>query len=280
MGQIIKQSTALTVAIGPFVDSTDGFTAKTALSITQPDIRLSKNGAAFAQKNTAQTLSHMENGYYSLSLDTTDTGTVGILTVHCIKSTALPVFHEFQVVVGTVYDALFGSSATGALPVSSGGIASTAFASGAITSSAIASGAVTSAAYAAGAINAAALGTDAITAAKIATDAIGAAELATDGVTEITNAVLAALKDQDRRGTAQGAGSGSDTLVLAVGDLKADSFYTGALVVILDGSGSTVPVAQRTRRIIGYVNSTNQIQVDAAWSVAPTSSTVYLITGG
>ena len=48
--------------IGPFVAATDGGTAEVALTLTQPDIRLKKNGGAWAQKNAAQTLSHEENG--------------------------------------------------------------------------------------------------------------------------------------------------------------------------------------------------------------------------
>lgn len=310
MAQIIRQSTAITVAIGPFLDSTDGVTAETGLTITQPDIRLSKNGAAFAQKSAAQTLSHMENGYYSLSLSTTDTDAVGRLTLHVAESGALPVFYEFQVVEEVVYDALFVAAATGALPVAAGGIVAASFGAGAIDAAAIAanaigsseiadgaitaaklasdaiadtkiaSGAITSAKIAADAIGASQIATNAITAGKVATDAVGAAQLATDAVTEISAAVLAALKGQDRRGTAQGAGSGSNTLVLAAGDSAVDDFYNGGLVVVLEGAGTAVPVAERTRRITDYVNSTNQITVDANWADAVDNTTVYLIVGG
>src|SRR5690606_25943808 len=59
---ILRQSTAVTVEVGPFLDSTDGSTAETGLTITQPDIRLSKNGGGFAQKSAAGTATHMENG--------------------------------------------------------------------------------------------------------------------------------------------------------------------------------------------------------------------------
>ena len=60
--RFLKQSTSVDVKIGPFLDETDGKTAETALTITQPDIRLAKNGGAWAQKNAAQTLTHEENG--------------------------------------------------------------------------------------------------------------------------------------------------------------------------------------------------------------------------
>ncbi len=72
-GGFLKQSTAATVLIGPAVDATDGFTFENALTISQADIRLSKNGAAFAQTNDATGATFMENGMYSVPLDTTDT---------------------------------------------------------------------------------------------------------------------------------------------------------------------------------------------------------------
>jgi len=106
MANWLKQSTAVEIGIGPFVDSTDGFTAETALSITQPDIRLKKNGGAWAQKNAAQTLAHEENGWYEIALDTTDTNTLGILIVAITKSGALPVWKEYLVVPANVYEAL------------------------------------------------------------------------------------------------------------------------------------------------------------------------------
>lgn len=109
MAQWIKQNTSITVKVGPFLDEVNGRTVEGALTITQPDIRLSKNGGAFAQKAAAQTLSHDENGYYGLLLDATDTGTLGRLTVHIHKSGALPVWYEFMVVSTNVWDSMFGA---------------------------------------------------------------------------------------------------------------------------------------------------------------------------
>jgi hypothetical protein len=237
---IIRQSTAVNVMVGPFVDSTDGATAETGLTISQADVRLSKNAGDMAQKSDNTALVHDEIGYYLCELDATDTNTVGALMLAVNESGALPVRMDFQIVEEAVYDALFAASATGGLPVASGGITSASFASGAVTASA----------------------------------------LATDAVTEITASVVAALLDLDRRGTAQGAGTGSDTLVLAAGDQKTDDFYNGAIIVILEGAGSGVSVAERTRRIVDYANATNQLQVDANWSEAVDNTTVYLIVGG
>lgn len=105
----LRQSTAIEVAIGPFVDSVDGNTTETALTITQPDIRLKKDGAAWAQKNAAQTLSHEENGWYEIALDATDTNTLGQLVVAVHEAGALPVWREFMVVPAQVWDSFFST---------------------------------------------------------------------------------------------------------------------------------------------------------------------------
>jgi len=106
----LKQSTSVDVPIGPFLDETDGKTAETALTITQPDIRLKKNNGNWAQKNAAQTLTHEENGWYEVTLDTTDTDTIGHLVVAIHESGALPVWREFHVLAANVYDSLFGAA--------------------------------------------------------------------------------------------------------------------------------------------------------------------------
>ena len=110
MAQWLKQSTAANVTIGPFVDSTDGVTAETALTVAQADIRLSKNGAAYAQTNNTAGATHQENGYYQVPLDSTDTGTLGRLRVAVSESGALPVWQDFMVVPANIYDALVGGS--------------------------------------------------------------------------------------------------------------------------------------------------------------------------
>jgi hypothetical protein len=139
---IVRQSTAITVVLGPFVDSADGVTAETGLTISQADVRLSKNAGAFAQANDANAAAHMENGYYSKALSTTDTNTVGSLVIAVSESGALPVWCEYQVIEEAVYDIMFAGSATGAVPVAS-------IATGAITAAAIANGAIDAATFAA-----------------------------------------------------------------------------------------------------------------------------------
>lgn len=104
MDGYLRQSTPATLKLGPFVDSTDGFTAKTALTIARANVRVSKNGGAFAQKTETTTCTHDENGYYGCPIDATDTNTLGRMRVTSIMSTALPVFHTFLVRSAFWYD--------------------------------------------------------------------------------------------------------------------------------------------------------------------------------
>jgi len=110
--QYLKADTATTIRIGPFVDDTDGKTAETALTIAQADVRLSKGGAAAAQKNDATSATHDENGYYRVPLDTTDTNTEGTLDVCVSESGALPVIAKFTVLPAAVYVSLIAGTDT------------------------------------------------------------------------------------------------------------------------------------------------------------------------
>ena len=124
---VLRQSTAVDVLIGPFVDSTDGYTAETGVS---PSVRLSKNGQALASKSDVTTPAHDSNGYYNCELDATDTNTVGTLVLIVAgSSTSLPVRHEYQVIEEDAYDAIYASGAhpveTGDLPSNFGSLSIT-----------------------------------------------------------------------------------------------------------------------------------------------------------
>jgi hypothetical protein len=106
---ILKQSTAATVKLGPFVDDTDGKTAETSLTISQADIRLSKNGGDIAQSHNSAGATHDELGYYNVPLDATDTDTLGRLRVAVSETGALPVWQDFIVVTANVFDSLFST---------------------------------------------------------------------------------------------------------------------------------------------------------------------------
>lgn len=110
MARLLRQSTAFTFRIGPFLDSTDGVTAETALSIAQADIQISKDGGAFAQTSASPTTTHDTDGWYQCPLTSTDTNTLGPLTVQIVVSGALPVWEHFMVVPANVYDSLVDGS--------------------------------------------------------------------------------------------------------------------------------------------------------------------------
>lgn len=113
MHSFLKQSTASqTRIVGPFIDDTDFKTTETGLTIANTDVKLSKNGAAAANKNSGGG-THIANGMYALTFDATDTATVGELNVSILMSGALVVVAKFTVLEEAIYDALFASSATG-----------------------------------------------------------------------------------------------------------------------------------------------------------------------
>jgi len=107
--EYLRQSTAVTVKIGPFLDDIDGNTEETGLTIAQADVRLSKNGGDFAQKNDTSSCTHDELGMYDCPLDATDTNTLGRLKLCVHKNGALSVWHDYMVLTQNAYDALFGS---------------------------------------------------------------------------------------------------------------------------------------------------------------------------
>lgn len=110
MARLLKQSTAFTFRAGPFVDSTDGVTAETGLTIAQADIQISKAGGAFAQTSASPTTTHDADGWYQCPLTATDTGTLGTLTVQITMAGALPVFHDFMVLPANIFDSLVSGS--------------------------------------------------------------------------------------------------------------------------------------------------------------------------
>ena len=157
--QTIREDTATQVAVGPFIDGTDGITAETALTVTEWDCDLVKH-ADSSMSATSITITasagsndavHLASGMYSLELTATDTNTAGRLTLlcdHATPATFLAVRHEWMVMPTQEYDSLYGTDVQQVHVVE----------------------------YTSGVITAAAIATDAIGAAEIAADAVGAAE--------------------------------------------------------------------------------------------------------
>ena len=207
----LQANTAVDVLIGPFIDDTDGKTAETALTLSQADIKLSKNGQALTQKNDDTAAAHDANGYYNCELNATDTNTEGTLTLIVHETGALPVRHDFMVLSQAAYTSLVTAKDAGYMDVNVKAISDdttapdnlelmydgTGYAGGttkldvnvvtiaanAITATAINADAITNAKIADNAIAAENLAADCITNAKIADNAIAAENIAADAIT-------------------------------------------------------------------------------------------------
>ncbi len=110
----LKQSTAVTFQLGPFVDIGDGVTPETGLATNMDNattgIRVSKNGGASADRNSSTAPSHDDDGYYLVELSTTDTNALGTLHVQYEEAAvALPAWKDFMVVAANVWDTFFGA---------------------------------------------------------------------------------------------------------------------------------------------------------------------------
>lgn len=112
--QFLKQNTACTIMFGPFCDKSDGVTLKTdATTISDIDhastgIFLSKAGGTAAIRHATVTASVADAyGMMKVTLDATDTNTLGMLDVLFAKAaTYLPVHKSFMVVPANVHEIL------------------------------------------------------------------------------------------------------------------------------------------------------------------------------
>ena len=112
----LKQSTSVTIQMGPFVDKTDGVALETGLAAALDNattgIRLTKNGATQVDRNDATAPAHDGMGLYTVVLDATDTGTLGTLRIIFEEAaTCLPVWEDFMIMPANSFDSMFGSDA-------------------------------------------------------------------------------------------------------------------------------------------------------------------------
>jgi hypothetical protein len=173
----LKAGTAAVILMGPAVDKTDGVTAETALT---PTVYLSKNGGAQGARNDATAITHDARGYYLVALNATDTNTAGRLRV-LFSSDAdhLPVWEDYTVLPANVYDSLIAGSANLAVDATKvGGTVQTGGDLAVLVAAILAD-----------------TGTDGVV--------VNAAGLATDAVTEIVNAIKAAVVETEGSYTIQ-----------------------------------------------------------------------------
>lgn len=109
----LKQSTASQeVPLGRFVDSTDGDSEETGLTINNTDIKIWKNGATTLANKNSGGATHIANGIYYAVLDATDTNTLGPLKIFVHVSGARPVELECAVLTAGAYDEHFSHTKT------------------------------------------------------------------------------------------------------------------------------------------------------------------------
>ncbi len=102
----LKQSTAVDILLGPCIDDGDGKSAEIGLTL---DVELSKNGQPLADSESAPPTHDAAgdvDGYYNCILGTTDTNTLGILTVVAHAAGFLPVRLDYQIVTANWFDTM------------------------------------------------------------------------------------------------------------------------------------------------------------------------------
>src|SRR3990167_10263845 len=103
----LKQSTASQeIPLGYFLDSTDGNTEETALTIANTDIKVWKTGATTLANKNSGGATHISNGEYYAVLDATDTDTIGPMVIRVHVAGALAVRLFCTVLDEAVYDVM------------------------------------------------------------------------------------------------------------------------------------------------------------------------------
>lgn len=107
--QYIKQSTATTVMVGPFLDKDDGVTPEIGLAAgTVDEIGVYKHEAiALTDISGTTAFTHRAGGMYTTTLSNTDTNTLGRMRLYVRDdSVCLPVWEDFMVMPANVFDSL------------------------------------------------------------------------------------------------------------------------------------------------------------------------------
>jgi hypothetical protein len=115
-----KQSTAASYVVGPILDPSGAEYASAVIG----DLSLSKNGGTLTALASTATLTYIANGQYTLSLNTTNTNTLGAAQVTCNKAGYQMPTLPLMVLPATVYDALVTNAvnSTGGLAGATGAI--------------------------------------------------------------------------------------------------------------------------------------------------------------
>jgi hypothetical protein len=266
----LKQSTASQeIPLGHFVDSTDGVTAETALSIANTDIKVWKTGATTLVNKNSGGATHISGGIYYCVLDATDTDTLGPLVVFVAVSGALAVRLECVVLAANVYDSLIGGGDVLDVSVTQFGGTNLTQSGGRpeVNTSHWGGTAVASAnVLIDGAITAAKIATDAITSAKIADGALTAAKFAAGALDAVWSTATRLLTAGTNIVLAKGTGvtGFNDPTAAAIADAVWDEAISGHQTASTFGREVTVGCG---------------VLLDTTATGTPTSTTLQLTAG-
>ena len=120
----LKTNTAVSLAVGPFLDVADGVTPMVALTVSAvAATALAETDAgsaptlvldSVAGNDGTNTLAHITNdgaGYYSYALTAANVNRLGRFKLCFIGAAHCPVWHEFMILPANVYDSLVLGSA-------------------------------------------------------------------------------------------------------------------------------------------------------------------------
>ena len=222
--QELQANTGITVRVGPFVDATDGYNPETSLLLTgggdpADDAVLLKHtgGTIDISARTWADITNA-NGWYDLTLTTSDTNTEGLLTI-IIRNDSIhrPVYRDFMVLSQAAYASKYTAKDTGYMDVHTKTIEDSI-----IDADTLAADTITAAKVADAFLTAAKIGADAITNAKIADDAIA--------VENIKDAAITAAKiATDAITAAKIADAAIDAATFAAGAINAAAIATDAI---------------------------------------------------
>lgn len=107
----LKQSTGVTVLIGPFVKRHTGGSEpyKTYASASAVSIVKTASSLKMQLRSCTDAISHVSRGFYNCQLNATDTNTAGWLQLCSATSYCLPIWHQYTVVPQKIYDTFLGA---------------------------------------------------------------------------------------------------------------------------------------------------------------------------
>lgn len=255
---ILKQSTAATLRVGPFMDATDGVTPETGVTLGAADQAeiLKATGATVDISAATWAAITGAGGWYDLSLTTSHTDTLGMLTV-IVQDTSvcMPVFVRAMVLPAVVYDSLVGG--TDNLQVDTVQLSGTAQTARDIGASVLLSSGTGT-------------GQVSLSSGLVRLSATGVDDIWDEGLSgHVAAGSAGAALYTIRSGTAQ-AGA-STTITLDASASAVTDFYKDQFIYITGGTGAG------QGRIISAYNGTTKVATVSTWATNPDNTSVFVI---